>query len=93
MSSENQGYFDSILQVILGTVRVIEGTPEHLNYNAKLKLCKLLTPRQTEELISKLREKYQPPVQIRDGLARDPNRKLIVRIIRVLLLNQNGVVL
>jgi hypothetical protein len=39
-----------------------------------------------------LRGKYAAPTSIREGLSRDPNKKIIVKIIRMLILNQNGIV-
>lgn len=56
-------------------------------------MAKVFTPRQTEETIAKLRAKYQAPSSLREGLSKDPNKRVIILIIRMLILNQNGIAL
>ena len=56
-------------------------------------MAKMFTPRQTEEIIAKLRSKYQAPSSLKEGLSKDPNKRVIVLIIRMLILNPNGIAL
>jgi hypothetical protein len=73
---------------------VKEGSSAWQEWRAIIMMCKHFTPRQTEEVITNLRSKYQSANStMREGLSKHPNKKLVAEIIRTLLLNSNGIII
>jgi hypothetical protein len=91
MGSENGGVAEIIGKIVDGSIVVGHGKNEE--WNAAIKMAKMFTPRQTEDIIAKLRAKYQAPSSLKEGLSKDPNKSVIVLIIRMLILNPNGIAL
>ena len=91
MGSENGGVAEIVGKIVDGSILVGHGKSE--DWNAAIKMAKMFTPRQTEEIIAKLRTKYQAPSSLKEGLSKDPNKSVIVLIIRMLILNPNGIAL
>lgn len=57
-----------------------------------MKLSKYFTARQTEEIILKIKRKYEG-AGIRESLAKDPNKRTLARVIEAILLTHNGLAL
>jgi hypothetical protein len=57
-----------------------------------VQLSKFFTARQTEEIILKIKQRFEGP-SVRDSLARDPNKRTIARLIESILLTHNGLAL
>ncbi len=56
MGSENGGIADIVGKIVDGTIVV--GHEKTEQWTAAIKMAKMFTPRQTEEIIAKLRTKY-----------------------------------
>lgn len=90
MSGGQDNKIDVIVaKVISGETVVKEGTSGWEEWRGIVKMCKYFNPRQTEEVIAKLKQRYQPAegASMRESLSKHPNKKLVSEIIRVLLLN------
>jgi len=87
------GCLDTMIsKLISGETVVKEGSSTWQEWHSIIAMCKYFSPRQTEDVINKLRSKYQPGNEsMRLGLSKHPNKKLVAEIIRMLLTNYNGI--
>ena len=95
MSGQDNGCLDRLVgKVISGETVVKEGSSSWQEWRSIVMMSKHFTPRQTEEIITNLRSKYQSANStMREGLSKHPNKKLVAEIIRTLLLNPNGIII